>query len=460
VRRTARRHGIHSEASYRFERGVDRDGIVRAADRAARLIAELAGGEIAAGRVEARGDAPVITEAIELSVDRANRLLGLELSVVGAKKLLERVGILCGAGSGDLLHCSVPSHRNDLQLPQDLIEEIARVHGYDRIPATLPIAPLLPATLPRGYEIAEQARDALAALGLTELVSFPFLRPEDLDALQLEAGDPRRQTLRVTNPIQEGESRLRTTLLPSLLRIARQNLSRQLDGARVFEVTRVFLPQGDNASELPAEPLRATVVLAEGSDRHLWDAPEAPPLFFQARGIAERLLSALGYVACLRRLGSTSYLHPGAEAELTVQGRPVGVVGELHPEVARQFEIEMACAVIEIDLEVLLSMNRQEQRFREVSREPSVRRDIAVLLDASQASGEVVESIRRVAGSNLISVEIFDRYQGKGVPEGRVSLAFRMVFQRADRTLTDAEVTKMMDRVVRTLTERFGAELR
>jgi phenylalanyl-tRNA synthetase beta chain len=154
------------------------------------------------------------------------------------------------------------------------------------------------------------------------------------------------------------------------------------------------------------------------------------------------------------------YLHPGAAAELSVRGQVVGVVGELHPEVAGRFEIDVPCAVVEVDLDGLLAANRREFQFREVSKEPAVRRDVAVLVDRTQPAGEIVEAVGKVAGADLVSVEIFDRYEGKGVPEGRVSLAFRMVFQRSDRTLTDAEVTKTTNRVIRTLTERFGAELR
>jgi phenylalanyl-tRNA synthetase beta chain len=370
------------------------------------------------------------------------------------------VGVACERRGEDVLDCAVPSHRNDLHLPEDLVEEIARVHGYERIPTTLPLARLEPAALPPGFELAESARDALAGLGLVELATFPFVWPEDLDALGLEEGDPRRRSLRVLNPIQEGESQLRTTLLPSLLRVAKQNLRRQVDAVRVFEVTRIFLPQGEEPSKLPREALWATVLLAAETDRHLWAAPEPPPIFFEARGVAERLLSALGYVACLRRGGSAPYLHPGAEAELSAQGHVVGVVGELHPEVASRFGIDVPCAVVEVDLDALLAANRREFQFREVSREPSIRRDVAVLLDRSQPAGEIVEAVGKVAGADLVSVEIFDRYEGKGVPEGRVSLAFRMVFQRSDRTLTDAEVTKTTNRVIRTLTERFGAELR
>jgi phenylalanyl-tRNA synthetase beta chain len=460
VRMTARRHGLHSEASYRFERGVDREGIVRAADRAARLLAELAGGEVAAGVIEARGAPMQFTESIDLAVERANRLLGTELSTAAVAALLERVDVRSEARGANVLACRIPSHRNDLHLAEDLAEEVARIHGYENIPATLPMAQLQPATLPRGFERAERARDALAALGLTELVNFPFVRPQDLAALAGDSAGAPPAALRLVNPIQEEESVLRTSLLPSLLRVVRQNLSRQVDAVGVFEVSHCFRPRGESLESLPAEPLSVTAVLTQGRDAGLWAPPEGPPIFFQVKGIAERLLSALGYVACYRSGGGASFLHPGAEAELSVEDRFVGSVGELHPAVAQHFDIDVACAVLQIDLDALPAESAATQQFREVSREPSIRRDIAVAVDRGQAAGEILQSIGAVAGPDLVSAEIFDRYEGKGVPEGRVSLAFRMIFQRADRTLTDAEVTKATNRVVRTLQERFGAELR
>lgn len=459
VRRAARRHGLHSEASYRFERGVDPEGVARAADRAARLLAELAGGQVAAGRVEARGHAAPRTAQIALSAARANRLLGTAIAADEAAALLERVGIAC-TRDGDRIEAVPPSHRNDVHGPHDLVEEIARIYGYENIPATLPVAQLSPVGRPRSWELAERARDALSASGLIETLSFPFVQPAELEALRFEEGDPRRTGLRLLNPIQEQDSVLRTAIAPSLLRLVRQNLSRQADRVRLFEVSRVFVPRGGSASEQPDEPLWAAAVLTAGRDKRLWEPEIGPPLFFEAKGVAERLLTAMGYVACLRPGGGARHLHPGAQASIEVEGHDVGALGELHPEVATAFEIDAPCALIELNLTALDAVKTREIQFREVSREPQVRRDIAVLLDRGQSAGEVLEAIRKAGGADLISVELFDRYEGKGVPEGRVSLAFRLVFQRADRTLTDAEVTKATDRVVRTLTGRFGAELR
>ncbi|HVN38299.1 MAG TPA: phenylalanine--tRNA ligase subunit beta [Myxococcota bacterium] len=460
VRRSARRHGLHSEASYRFERGVDREGIVRGADRAARLVAELAGGAVAPGRIDVRGAPPPVQSEVLLDVARMNRLLGTSISREEAASLLARLGIESAAQGEDALRCAIPSHRNDLALPQDLAEEVARLYGYDRIPTSLPVAEVVPAKLPAGYRIADRARTVLAGLGLTEMMTMPFVAADELERLRLDERDPRRVGLHILNPVQEQDSRLRTTLLPSLLRVARQNRSRQVDRVAVFEICRVFVPRPGEA--MPDEPLQLAALVTRGRDRRLWDPPEPPPLFFEARGIAERLFTGLGYEACLRRGGNVAYLHPGAQSEIAVSGRPIpiGSVGELHPELLRDFELDAPAALVEIDLGALASVAVSRPLFREPSREPAIRRDLAVLIDRHQAAGDLQEEIRKQAGSDLVSVELFDRYEGAGLPPGRVSIAFRLVFQRSDRTLVDTEVNRAMDQVVRALSSRFGAELR
>ncbi|TMA31550.1 MAG: phenylalanine--tRNA ligase subunit beta [Deltaproteobacteria bacterium] len=460
IRLAARRHGLHSEASYRFERGVDRAGIERAADRAARFIAELAGGSAAPGAVEARGDAAPAPPRIRLQVERTNRLLGLSLAPAEVAALLERVGISARPAGEGVLECEVPSHRNDIAVHQDLSEEVARMFGYENIPTTLPVAQLAPARIPDRHRIADRARDLLAGAGLVEVMTFPFVSEADIAALRLAEDDPRRLALRLRNPIQDAERALRTTLVPSLLRLVRQNLSRQVPSVGLFEVASVFCPDpaappGPGAESLPREPLWACAVITQQQD-DLWAGRDRAPAFFRAKGIAEKALSGLGYVASLRRGATAPYLHPGASLSLWVGDQGVGRVGEVHPSVSADFGIEPASAMFELNLSALLAVKKGEFQFREVSREPSVRRDLAVLVERAQAAGALSEEIRKVAGPDLV----FDRYEGRGIPEGRVSLAFRLVFQRSDRTLTDAEVNRVMDRIVAALASRFKAELR
>jgi phenylalanyl-tRNA synthetase beta chain len=457
VRRSARRHGIRSEASYRFERGVDPEGVRRAADRAARLLAELAGGEVAEGTVEARGEPAPRAPEIELELARANRLLGTHFSAPQAVSLLARVEVAARETQPGRLRCQTPAYRGDLRIPEDLAEELVRIHGVDQIATTLPLATLAPVSLPRLWAVADRARDALVTAGLYECMSFPFVPEDDPDRLGLGPDDLRRRMLRVLNPVKEEEGRLRSSLLPSLLRVTRQNLDRQVDPIRVFEVSRVFHPR---EPEPPAEPLEVAAVLTAPRLKRLWQPADPPPVFFQLKGITERLLFQLGCVASLREGAAQPYLHPGAAAAIVADGQVIGSIGELHPDVAARFEIEVPCALLELDLERAARAARRAVSFREVSRFPQVRRDLAVIVSREQRAEDLLAAISKTAGADLHSAELFDRYQGAGVPEGRVSLAFRLVFQRLDRTLTDAEVAGALERVVRMLSHRFGGILR
>ena len=454
VRRTSRRLVLRTEASYRFERGVDRAGVQRAADRCALLVAELAGGEVSRGRVEATGNRLAHTDEIELHASHANRLLGTALTPDHVVELLGRVGV--AARGGELLHCAIPSWRNDLDIPADLVEEVARIHGYDRIEATLPLAEVGAVERPAGYELLGRAREALARVGLVELRLFPAFEAPDLEALRVPQGDPLRDTVRLGNPMPGQGSELSTTLLPNLLHAAARNLARQVERVQVFEAGRVFYARGD---ELPAEPLRAAALLIPGGRASLWESQAAEP-FYLAKGMAHEVLRALRQPVSFREGSDAPWLHPGACGELRRGDTVLCRVGELHPEVAKAFSIGAPCAVFELDLDACLRAVPVLPGYREPSPYPAVRRDLAVLLDRAQPAGGVLEAIRKTAGQALASAEIFDRYEGKGVPAGKVSIAFRLVFQRGDRTLQDTEVGKTTERIVAMLGQRFGAELR
>jgi phenylalanyl-tRNA synthetase beta chain len=457
VRRTARRLGLQTDASYRFERGLDREGSARAAARAARLIQELCGGTVSKGAVEVLGEPPPVTEEIRLDPSRANRLLGTEIPEQEMIELLSRLDIEARRAEEGSLLCRPPSYRNDLHLPADLIEEIARLHGYDRIPSTLPAGAFAGVDVPPRRRLTLEVSQSLQGSGLSEVMTFPAARPGDPDALQLAPDDRRRRAVELLNPIQSTDSVLRTTLVPSLLRATQANLRRQVERLRLFEVSRLFLAR--EADDLPEEPLQAVAVLSDAEGASLWESTEVP-IFFRAKGVGERLLADLGRPWTFRAGTSEPYLHPGAAGEFWIGEGSVAAVGELHPETAARFEIEAPTAMLVVDLEALGRIPRRDPQYREVSYHPSVRRDLAVLLDRATQAGEVLEAIRKTGGGALTSVEVFDRWEGKGVPEGKVSLTFRLVFQRADRSLTDPEVAKATDRIINLLAHRFGGELR
>jgi len=458
VRRTSKRLGLRSEASYRFERGVDPEGIARAADRAARLLAELAGGTVSRGRVEARGASPKQGAEIALEPSHPARLLGARFTTEEIVVLLSRVGVQARLDERGWLRCRVPSWRNDIAIAEDLIEEIARIHGYDSIEPTLPLAALAPVSRPATLALADRTRDVLASAGLVEIRLLPSLFPEDLDALRLPAGDVLRRGVQLANPMPGMGPLLCTTLLPGLLRAARRNLSRQVEAVRIFEVGRVFLARA--RGELPEEPLRAGALVTRFERANPWESATPVPAFFEAKGIAEKLLDELGHPAVFHAGCDAPWLHPGASGELRSGDTVMCRLGELHPEVAAAFEINAPCALVEVDLAALLAKPAEPARYREVSPYPAVRRDLAVLLESDRPAGEVLEAIRKTAGNMLVSAAIFDRYEGKGIPTGKVSIAFRLVFQRPDRTLLDAEVAKTTERVIEMVAQRFGGELR
>ncbi len=456
VRRTARRLGLHSDASYRFERGVDREGQARAADRAAHLLADLAGGTPTDGVVEARGaDAPA-GAPISLDPARVNRLLGTDLSESEIRDLLARVDIEAEP-AGDELTCTTPSYRNDLHIPQDLIEEVARIYGYDEIEATLPGGAIQGTSLaPRKATVAA-VKDSLVASGLTEVMTAPWVPDGEVDDLRLAPEDPRRQRVQLQNPIHAEFPGLRAQLVGSLLRVAQANLSRQADALRIFECCRVFLAGA--ATDLPTEPIQAALLFSTPREGQLWAGHEAP-VFFEAKGAVERVLADRGLSPAFEAGSDQPFLHPGASGTFKAQGRVVAQVGELHPETARRFGIEPVVAVGVLDVDALDQIGAQAPQYTPVSRHPRVQRDLAVLLGVDVPAGDVLEAIRRKGGAHLHSARVFDRYEGKGVPEGKVSIAFRLVFQREDRTLTEPEVAKAVARVVEVLAKNFGGELR
>jgi phenylalanyl-tRNA synthetase beta chain len=457
LRRTARRLGLSSDASYRFERGVDPEGQVRAADRAARLIREIAGGEVARGVVLAEGDPVPLAEAIQLAPERVNRLLGTALPAGEVEALLARVEVSTTLAADGSLVCQPPRYRPDLRIAADLVEEVARIYGYDRIPSTLPGGAISGVSLPPGRETREAVRSALAGAGFTELMTLPFVGSEDADALRLAQDDPRRRAVRLVNPIQAERPWLRTQLVASLLRSARANRARQVEELRAFELARVFRAAAPGGP--PDEPIEAVALIGRGSAQRLWGG-DPPPVFFEAKGAVERLLAEIGVRASFRGGDVEAFLHPGAAGEFRIGKSRVASVGELHPECALRFELDGPLALVTLDVDALDRAGRAAVRFREVSRFPAVERDLALLLSRDSAAGELADAIREAGGESLQSVRVFDRFAGRGVPEGKVSVAYRLVFQRLDRTLTEPEVSEALARVLALLARRFGAELR
>ncbi|HEX2570300.1 MAG TPA: phenylalanine--tRNA ligase subunit beta [Polyangia bacterium] len=451
VRRTARRLGLHTEASHRFERGADPNGGLESTSaRCTQLIARTAGGQIARGWIDAYPKR-IERRTLVLRPARVTRVLGMEIPIEEEQRLLAALELEPQVRE-DGIHCSIPTFRPDLAREVDLIEEVARLYGYDRVPATLPR--MVEAPLRQAVDVGELARDALRGLGLHEAVSFGFGAPERMAALWKD-GDRRQRPLRIANPLGEELSVLRTSLLPGLLGAVAQNHARGVHEVRLFEVGTVFLAA--EGELLPEEPQHAAVMLTGHRDG--WLKPGGALDFFDIKGMVEALLIDLRVGMETARYrppveGEAPWLHPGVGAVLVIGDEIVGALGEVHPDVRQRFDIETQVFAFELSLRTL--GQGAGPLFRDLPRFPGSSRDISFFVDEAVPAADMKEIIAK--SSTLIeSVKVLEDYREAGkVPAGKKGMLWSVGYRAQDHTVTDAEVGKEHERVLAALTERFG----
>jgi phenylalanyl-tRNA synthetase beta chain len=456
VRRTAKALGLSSESSYRFERGVDPQGVDRALDRVAALIVGLAGGRVARGRIDVQA-ARQKRMSLRVRVERVRQVLGSAVALPEVGRVLKRIQCRVKAQGSRVLAVIPPSHRLDLTREIDLVEEVARLRGFDQIPASRPVGKVPPAGVSAFWGIERQMRRLLTAWGFQETVNFSFTGEELLDKLRLPADDPRRSALRIRNPLG-GEAVLRSFLLPSLLENLVLNESRGSREEKFFEIARVFRPQAGAA--LPVEV--RTVALVSAGDRlpAWWGTKGERVDFYDLRGIVEALAKMVGVSLAFRAGADIPYLHPGQQAEVVLGGDAVGSIGALHPEVVRNFDLRTVPVAMEIDLDRLDRDRNPQGRYSPLPRYPAVFRDMAVVVPERMRAAEVEGAIRRAGGALVEAVRPFDVYRGEPVPEGKKSLAFSIQYRAVDRTLTDEEVATIHGKILEAVERDLGGVLR
>lgn len=458
IRRTSRRLKLPSEASARFGRGIHPAQARRGALRAAQLMREWAGGVVAQGLADAY-PAPPPPVLLTLAPAEVQRILGLELSAPALADLLSRLDFECRLEEG-LLRVMPPDHRLDVTCVADLLEEVARIWGYDRLPATLMADRLPPQRSNRDLALEERVRDLLVEAGLQEVITYRLTAPDREQAL-LPPGAPPDECPYVVlaNPISAERTVLRRRLLPSVLEVAAANL-RYRERVALFEVGPVYLPSP--TALLPQEPRRLALVLAGSrQERHWAGSDRAPMDFYDLKGVIETLLSGL-HLNGIEYLPAEEFaFHPGRTAQLVLHGQAVGLLGQLHPQVAEDFGLPaLPVLAAELDLEGLLQHVPDSYTVAPVSRFPAVRQDIAVVVDDDVPAAEVQRHIQEAGGKLLVRVDLFDVYRGEQVGPGKKSLAFTLAFQAGDHTLTDHDANRLRDKIVRRLSERVGARLR
>ncbi len=464
IRRTAQELKLPSEASARFGRGIHPALAELASRRASELMRVLGGGTISRELVDIY---PVPPEpvVVDLTAQEVERNLGIAFDMVDVAGILESLEFEIERLNDETIRATVPAHRLDVEYPADLIEEVARIYGYDRIPITEMADRLPPQRTNRDLELEEEVRDILVGCGLQEVVTYSLTSLEREAALEpgRGAGDlPAASYVILSNPISQDRTVMRRHLLDNGLETAAANL-RYRDRVEIFEVGKVFLPVPDQ--ELPDEPRRLAVVLTGTRQERHWLAgePDDEQLlsFFDLKGVVETLLERLHVEGASFEAAQHPTFQPGRTARLTVNGFDVGVLGEVHPAVRRAFDLpEQAVAAAELDLELLLKQVPLSWFVEPVSPYPAVLQDLAVIVDEEVPAAAVRDLIVEAGGFLLKDAELFDVYRGEPVPEGKKSLAYALAFQAPDKTLRDEVASRQVERIVQRLRAELGAELR
>ncbi|HCA5044116.1 TPA: phenylalanine--tRNA ligase subunit beta [Acinetobacter baumannii] len=446
----ARRFGLHTDSSQRYERGVDFELPLIAMNRASQLIQELAGGEFGPITVAEKSDLLPKREAIELKQAQVDQLLGYKVAAEFITDALTRLGCEVTVQADGEWSVAPPSHRYDMAIYQDLIEEVARIDGYDNIQISLPSMDVQLAKYQDRFEIA-QLRQTVVTLGYQEAISFSFA-----DAKLEKQLNPQVSPLMLANPISSDLAAMRSTLLSSLIPCVQYNLNRQQSRVRFFELGLRFDYQNANSiQDLKQIPTLALVAVGS-REPESWHAKPQPMDFFDFKGEVEEILAA-GRVKVEYVRSERPWLHPGQSAEILVDGQSIGYLGRLHPSLENELDLSTTW-VAELDQAAVLQS--YVSNFTELSRFPSVRRDIALLISDNINVRDIQQLIEKTGGELLDSTWLFDVYTGQGVEEGKRSLAFALLWQHPSRTLEDAEIKSGMDNIIQVLENTYQATLR
>ncbi|ANS73628.1 phenylalanine--tRNA ligase subunit beta [Paenibacillus yonginensis] len=461
VRKLSRLFGLRSEASQRFEKEVDPNRVIPALNRAAALIAELAGCTVQHGIVESGGE-EVKPLVIPLSLAKLNQFLGTDISTLEVKTILSRLHFESGDLPNNTLEVKVPTRRGDITRDVDLIEEVARLYGYDKIPTTLIEGPTTQGGYTKSQLLRRSIRTMLTSGGLQEVLSYSFANreAETLFPTLRES----RHSVKLAMPMSEDRSILRTSLIPQLMDVASFNRNRKQDNLALFEIGSVFQSEEEKLTVQPKEILMLGLLMAGLRQEKQWNLNPDKVDFYDLKGAVESVFAYLGLE------GKISYeadgpegFHPGRSASIYLENNQVkeriGVLGQIHPDIQRSKELDDTY-VAEIKLEPLFAAESPAIEYRDLPRFPSVQRDIAVVVDQSVTAAELLKSIQDNTGELLEHVHVFDIFTGSKLGEGKKSVALSLVYRHMERTLTDEEIAEVHGRAVAALEQTFGAELR
>lgn len=453
IRRTSRLLALSTESSYRFERNVNIDNIQYASDRATRLILEIAGGEI--GEFIDIGKIKSDKKVISLRYERLNKITGIDIPPSKTKSILTSLGLktcVVKSLSKDALKLEAPFFRNDLHSEIDLIEEVARIYGYGNIPETIPQIVEKGARIPFDLAVDNKIREVLTSLGLSEIITYSLLSKPFLLKAKISDVD----VVEIKNPLSAEQEIVRPSSIVGMLNSIRHNINRKTKSLRLFELGKVYFKESANIFK----EKRNLSIGVTGLAFDDWiDKPRGITIF-DLKGVVETLFLSLGVAGFSTREVKDDTFSPAACSSIEVKGEPLGVIGEVDPNVLDNFDIKDRVYIAEIDCETLLGFVSLEKQFKEPPKYPSVVRDISIVVDKNISNGQVISSIKETAGWILKDARLIDRYRGVQIPDGKTGLTYRLEYQDLKRTLLDSDIQEVHSRVTRALENNLGAHLR
>lgn len=459
IRRTTRACGLSSEASGRFERGVDSETTIKALDRAAQLLQEMGACTVCEGIVDVYPN-PKQANYVTFTPEQINNHLGTNIAKDVMLNIITSVGFDVTKDENDEITVKVPSWRNDVTCMADISEEIARLHGFDKIKSTLPNGVSMQGTQSAKQTFIDKVKASLSSQGLYETISFALTNEETFNKLNIPQDSPLRKAVPIMNPLSDEYPLVRTTLLSSIFDNLARNLARKNDDVALFEVGSVFFPKALPVTELPDEVVKIAGAITGRRNAQGWNQTNDMVDFYDAKGIIEELLANLRVTRYTVEAGTHYAMHPGKTA-LFKKGRDViATVGEVHPAVLSAYGITKPVYIFELDATTVMKYMAKDLKYKALPKYPATSRDLAMLVDVDVNAADIEKAMTKAAGQNLTQITLFDVYTGKQVEEGKKSLAFSLTFQSNDKTLTDAEIDPAIEKIVAKLQKDFNANLR
>jgi phenylalanyl-tRNA synthetase beta chain len=455
IRKTSKKLNLFSESSYRFERGADIEFLENALNRTAQMIHEIAGGTI--HEIVDAYHVKYVPETVRVRYEKINKILGTEVPRGDMLEILKKLGMSV-QDKGEFFYVSPPPYRRDIQRENDIAEEVARFFGYDRIRSTIPKSSLSCGLLNERTNYIDRTREVMRKSGFTEIITYSFMSPTNLDMFNIPQTDRRWHTIGIKNPLRQEESLLRTTLIPALLDRFKYNLDRGQKDIRFFEIARVFQDTGET---LPLEDLMLGGLYYRERVPSLWG--EDVKGFFVSKGVLESMFAEFKIQEFSFSPSSEPFLHQGQSADIYAAGARLGSVGVISPEIAEKLDLKRhnpEIVLFEINLDLFCTLITKPVQYVPIPKYPAVERDIAVVVDETLPASEIQNMIKTFSSELIETVSIFDVYRGEHIPEGKKSLAFNIVYRSRERTLTDDEVERVHTELVDSVLRRTGGELR